>query len=203
MLKAANVLATFQNGGTIAENTVTLNCSTTTVLRHRQPLLLKPALRPGLARSNHRVGDACKLQPIGLLDNSSGGTDAGGGGVINYGPHPYVHCDAGGRSTCRLPGFEFDHFSDSRVRSHHRNGLSAQQQQQPNGRRHGCSCDATVNGGSAVASALTTSVATVNLTCQKVGSLYYPDRHRPSPWVPARRVEHPSVWTAAHPQLLS
>ncbi len=173
MLNAANVLATFQSGGTVAESTVTLNCSTLTGTPPSATIVVKPIttlvspnqiiVSAALAGSNPSdfVIGAPTLQTLGATATST--TAVTLTYTVSLASGPLVGCQ--GLSSTTSATVAFAHITGTATAPNTSATPTADVS---------VAVATTVNGGSAVASALTTSVATVNLTCVKSGASYFP-----------------------------
>ncbi len=173
MLSAANVLATFQSGGTVAETTVTLNCSTLTGTPPSATIVVKPittlvspnqyivsATLAGTNPSNFVI-TAPTLQTLGATATST--TALTLTYTVTLAAGPLVGCQ--GLSSTTTATVAFAHITGT---------ASAPNTSATPTADVSVAVATTVNGGTSVASALTTSVATVNLTCVKSGSSYFP-----------------------------
>jgi hypothetical protein len=173
MLKAANVLATFQNGGLVAETTVTLNCSTLTGTPPSATIVVKPItalvspnqiiVSATLAGSNPSdfVITAPSIQT--LASAATGSTALTATYTVTLAAGPLVGCQ--GLSSTTSATVAFGHITGTASAPNTSSNPTADVS---------VAVATTVNSGSAVASALTTSIATVNLTCVKSGSNYFP-----------------------------
>lgn len=173
MLRAANVLATFQSGGTVAETTVTLNCNTLTGTPPSATIVVKPitalispnqiivsATLAGSNPSNFAI-TAPTVQTLASTTTSTTATTLTY--TVTLAAGPLVGCQ--GLSSTTSATVAFGHITGTATAPNSSATPTADVS---------VAVATTVNGGSAVASALTTSVSTVNLTCVKSGSSYFP-----------------------------